>query len=586
MPFGAAVTDDGVHFRLWAPAAARVDLEIDGGSQQRIAMQAMREGWFELTTRDARAGTRYRYRIDDELAIPDPASRFNPGDVHGPSMVVDPHAFAWHDADWAGRPWHEAVIYELHVGTFSRAGTFAGVRERLDYLVALGITTIELMPLADFPGARNWGYDGVLAFAPDARYGAPNELKSLIDAAHAHGLMVLLDVVYNHFGPEGNYLNREAPEFFTDRHHTPWGAAINFDGPGSRTVRDFFVHNALYWLTEYHADGLRLDAVHAIIDDSSPDFLSELSQSVRDGPGRSRHVHLVLENDRNEARRLDHAFTAQWNDDFHHVAHHLLTGETQGYYADYADEPLATLGRCLAEGFAYQGQASRFRQGKPRGEPSAQLRPDAFVNFLQNHDQIGNRAFGERMHTLASQSALRGALGVLLLAPSVPLLFMGEEFAAASPFLYFCDLSSELAAAVRDGRRAEFARFPGFDTQSVPDPGAPDTMTRSTLDWSSLANEAHASWLAFYRGLLALRAARIVPLIPRIVAGAAHFASSRRVLAVAWPLDDDRALRLEVRLPAGDKTMLPMNDTDVIWQYDDDAADAWAVRWSLTGAAK
>ncbi len=305
MPFGAAPGPEGVRFRLWAPGAGRVELELDDTTYPpSLPMLAAGGGWFELVTHQAGPGTRYRYRIDGELAVPDPASRFNPGDVHGASAVVEPRAFDWSDGDWTGRPWHEAVIYELHVGTFSPAGTFRGVRERLDYLVALGVTAIELMPLADFPGARNWGYDGVLAFAPDASYGTPDELKALVAAAHAHGLMILIDVVYNHFGPEGNYLPRVAPPFFTDRHPTPWGAGLNFDGPDSRVVRDFFLHNALYWLEEFHADGLRLDAVHAIVDDSRPDFLTELARAVHEGPGRDRHVHLVLENDRNEARRL------------------------------------------------------------------------------------------------------------------------------------------------------------------------------------------------------------------------------------------------------------------------------------------
>jgi len=596
MPFGATLTPDSVCFRLWAPGVARVELALGGVSDEPwLPMPSRDDGWFELVTQQAQAGTPYRYRIDGELAVPDPASRCNPGDVHGASVVVDPYAFDWPDGDWTGKPWHEAAIYELHVGTFSPAGTFAGVQERLDYLVALGVTAIELMPLADFPGARNWGYDGVLPFAPDATYGTPDELKSLVAAAHARGLMTLFDVVYNHFGPEGNYLPRMAPQFFTDRHRTPWGAGLNFDGERSRTVRDFFVHNALYWLEEFHADGLRLDAVHAILDDSTPDFLSELAHAVRCGPGRHRHVHLVLENDRNEAHRLTRdakrqplAFTAQWNDDFHHVVHHLLTGETNGYYSDYSRAPLALLGRCLAEGFGYQGDTSAFRDGKRRGEPSAALPPEAFVNFLQNHDQVGNRAFGDRLHALAPAAALRGALAILLLAPSPPLLFMGEEFGAASPFLFFCDFGPELAAAVRAGRRAEFAGFPPFDdesaAQSLPDPGAAGTAVRSTLDWSSVTQDRHATWLAFYRALLKLRSERIVPLVPHIVAGSArHRVQGERALDVRWRLDDHRLLALQMRLPVKNAIALPALSAgaEVLWQMAPSAPDAWTIRWSL-----
>ena len=413
------------------------------------------------------------------------------------SEVIDPSAYAWRDERWHGRPWAEAVIYELHVGTFSPEGTFAGVERRLDYLRDLGVTAIELMPIADFPGKRNWGYDGVLPYAPDAAYGRPEDLKRLVDAAHERGLMMFLDVVYNHFGPEGNYLNAYACEFFTERHKTDWGAAINFDGAASRAVRDFFIHNALYWLEEYHFDGLRFDAVHAIVDDSQPHILVELAEAVRAGPAADRHIHLVLENDRNEARYLRYTddgkprhYNAQWNDDFHHAFHVLLTGEKDGYYSDYADPVTRHLGRCLAEGFAYQGEPSPFRDGKPRGEPSAELPPAAFVTFLQNHDQIGNRALGERLGALTRPERLRAATVAWLLAPARPMLFMGEEFAASSPFLFFCDFGPELAQAVTNGRRREFARFEQFSSREmqerIPDPNHPDTFERSRLDWQSL----------------------------------------------------------------------------------------------------
>jgi maltooligosyltrehalose trehalohydrolase len=406
--------------------------------------------------------------------------------VHGASEVIDPGAFAWEDGDWNGRPWAEAVLYELHVGTFSPEGTFAGAQRRLDYLAELGVTAIELMPVGDFPGRCNWGYDGVLPFAPDASYGRPEDLKRLIQAAHRRGLMVLLDVVYNHVGPEGNYLHVYARDaFFTERHHTPWGAAVNFDGPGSELVRRFFVDNALYWLEEYHLDGLRLDAVHAILDDSPLHVLEEIAQAVREGPGRERALHLVLENDANQSRFLTRTaagsprwYDAQGNDDIHHALHAILTGERHGYYGDNADVPHRHLGRCLAEGFAHQGEASAYRGGEARGERSAHLPPGAFVGFLQNHDQVGNRAFGERLPVLAPPDALTLATAILLLAPSPPLLFMGEEHAAAVPFLYFCDFGPDLAAAVTRAGGANSSASRGSQTQRRGTPSPTRTTPR------------------------------------------------------------------------------------------------------------
>ncbi|MHB8760640.1 MAG: malto-oligosyltrehalose trehalohydrolase, partial [Thiobacillus sp.] len=488
MPFGTRITPEGVRFRLWAPGCERVMLHIEEGAAAGRMMMPAGDGWFELLVDGAGPGTPYRFEVNDGLRVPDPASRFNPDDVHGASVVVDPTRFTWHDTAWNGRPWEEAVVYELHVGTFSPSGDFAGVIERLDYLVDLGITAIELMPVADFPGARNWGYDGVLLFAPDSRYGTPDELKALVQAAHDKGLMVLLDVVYNHFGPEGNYLHVYARKFFSERHRTLWGAAINFDGPGSRTVRDFFIHNALYWLQEYHFDGLRLDAVHAIVDDSERHILTELAERVRAEIGSGRSVHLILENDANEARYLGHGgYTAQWNDDIHHALHVLTTGESDGYYGDYADAPRVHLGRCLTEGFAYQGQASAYHEGEPRGEASGHLPLQAFVSFVQNHDQVGNRAFGERLTQLAPEPAVRAAAAILLLAPSVPMLFMGEEFGAKTPFQFFCDFGGELRDAVTQGRRREFRKFARFADPgaqaAIPDPNRSETFLASKLDW-------------------------------------------------------------------------------------------------------
>ena len=558
MPFGAEVRDDGrVRFRLWAPGATRVDLCLEQSTRElALPMRGEPGGWFGLTTEQAGPGSLYRYRIDQGLRVPDPASRFQPADVHGPSQVVDPRGWRWTDADWRGRPWEETVIYELHVGAFSAEGSFAGVTRRLDYLADLGITAIELMPLADFPGSRNWGYDGVLPFAPDSSYGRPEDLKALVQSAHGKGLMVFLDVVYNHFGPDGNYLHLYAPQFFTEHRHTPWGAAINFDGPGSETVRRFFVHNALYWLEEYHLDGLRLDAVDTIRDDSSPDILEELACAVHRRPGHARRIHLVLENDNNAPRYLDRDrvgrprhYVAQWNDDIHHTLHVLLTGETDGCYADFAERPLWHLGRCLAQGFGYQGESSVYRGGHRRGEPCGRLPPTAFVAFLQNHDQVGNRPFGERIHCLGQEEQVRAALALLLLAPAPPLLFMGEELAAGQPFQFFCDFGPELARAVDEGRRRGFARFKGFaelsNRQALPHPNDPITFARSKLDWESIEAGGHADWLSFYRGLLDLRHRQIVPRLAGMPGGAGEFRQlGERGLRVDWRLGDGSKLTL------------------------------------------
>jgi malto-oligosyltrehalose trehalohydrolase len=556
MPFGAELTEHGVRFRLWAPGARRVDLVLNpGGERRTIPMQAEAAGWYQTLSRDAEDGALYRFRIDDEVEVADPASRFNPQDAEGPSAVVDPCGFSWPDGAWRGRPWHEAVVYELHVGTFTAAGTFAGIVPRLDYLAQLGITVLELMPIADFPGKRGWGYDGVLPYAPDSAYGTPQDLKALIAAAHALGLAVMLDVVYNHFGPQGNYLYRYAPDFFTDRHRTPWGAAINFDGASSRTVREFFIHNALYWLEEYHFDGLRFDAVHAMIDESPVHFIAEMAQRVRAGPGRERPVYLVLENHANEAHLLGApgaraTHDAQWNDDMHHCLHVILTAETDGYYADFAEEPQELLCRALAEGFAYQGEPSRYAEGKPRGEKSARLPPTAFVPFLQNHDQIGNRAYGDRLAALVKNAAaLRAAIALLLLAPQPPMLFMGEEWGALEPFPYFCDMNSELTVQIREGRRREFARFAKFgDAHDLPDPASTQTFASARLDWTQRDTAAHADWLEEYRRLLAIRHRDIVPLIPRIRSGACSTPAAHGAFAVEWSTEDGAALRVLANL--------------------------------------
>lgn len=546
MPFGAEILSDGkVRFRLWAPRASEVSLDL---CEKSLQMRRLEDGWFELVTDEASPGTHYQFKIDRLHSVPDPASRYQPIGVHGPSEIVDPNAFSWKNTLWRGRPWEEAVLYELHLGTFSSVGTFAGAEQKLAYLVDLGVTAVELMPVSTFPGSRGWGYDGVLPYAPAACYGRPQDLKHFVDAAHSKGLMVFLDVVYNHFGPEGNYLHRYAPQFFTERHRTPWGEAINFDGPGSRQVRDYFIHNALYWLQEYRFDGLRIDAVHAICDSSRPDLITELAETVRTEVGQDRRIHIVLENHDNTAHYLGGDVcaipgrcTAQWNDDIHHAAHVLLTGESDGYYQDYSDNPAMHLTRCLAEGFSFQGQASSYQKGRARGEPSRDLPLSSFISFLQNHDQIGNRAFGERITSLAAALKIEVAIAVLLLAPSPPLLFMGEEFAASTPFLFFCEFGPDLADRVRDGRREEFSRFARFSSQeertTIPDPNSEETFLRSKLNWASLESAPHSGWLHLYRELLALRHREIVPRVNNLLPDKTEFtALGKKALSVVWSL--------------------------------------------------
>ena len=528
MPFGAEVLGGGgVRFRLWAPGAQQVDLVLEDQAKAMVCREA---GWYE-TIEKARPGALYRYRIDGTHDVPDPASRFQPRDVDGPSEVIDPLAFQWQDEGWRGRPWAEAVIYELHVGTFTSQGTYGGVMSKLEYLRDLGVTAIELMPLSDFAGRRNWGYDGVLPYAPDGAYGRPDELKALVQAAHQAGLMVFLDVVYNHFGPKGNYLGLYAPQFFTTKHQTPWGAAIDFS---VGTVREYFIHNALYWLEEYRFDGLRFDAVHAIVDESPRHVLEDIAAAVH-ARDPDRHVHLVLENDANQARFLAAGrYDAQWNDDWHHACHVLATGESDGYYAAYSDAPARHLARSLAEGFAYQGEVSPFSNAQ-RGEPSAHLPPRCFVDFLQNHDQVGNRAHGERLASLADEGKLKLLSSIFLLAPSPPLIFMGEEWACHQPFLFFCDFEGELGEAVRNGRREEFARFAAFaDAKArarIPDPLSEQTFRRCVLRWKDARGTQGRAWLAHYSQLLELRRAEIAP---RKFGPGRYRMLGERAFEVAW----------------------------------------------------
>ena len=547
------VAPDKTLFRIWAPSASSVTVELEKGQSFPMHPAAQGSaGWYECEIACG-PGTEYRYHVvrdnGDALAVPDPASRAQAGDVHDASVVVDPHAYEWKQSGWLGRPWHETVLYELHAGAL---GGFEGVMKKLPELAALGITAVELMPVSDFPGARNWGYDGVLPFAPDTAYGTPEQLKQLIDTAHGLGLMVFLDVVYNHFGPDGNYLGAYASPFFRDDLHTLWGQAIDFR---KREVRNFFIENALYWLMEYRFDGLRFDAVHAI---SEQDWLEELAQQIRQTVEPDRHVHLVLEHDGNAAHLLggpeNKKFDAQWNDDLHHVLHVLLTGEKEGYYVDYADEPAKRLARGLTEGFVYQGDPSAHREGELRGEPSAHLPPTSFLMFLQNHDQIGNRAFGDRLTTLAKPEALRAANALMLLSPHIPMLFMGEEIGTTQPFLYFTDhTDAKLAEAVREGRRQEFAKFPSFaDPEKrahIPDPNDESTFLRSIPNWEAPADsgEASLSWLNWTSKLLALRRNQIVPRIPgaKAIDGTVLGASAA---AARWKMGDGTTLVLAINL--------------------------------------
>ena len=460
---GPCITPNGVVFNLWAPTAQSVELLERGQMPRRMPKDA--DGWYQTLSATAHVGTRYQFRINGDLIVPDPASRFQPDDVGEPSEVIDIAALR-DPVLFVGRNWAESVIYELHVGTFSPEGTYAGVEKKLPYLKELGVTAIELMPLNDVPGRRNWGYDGVLLNAPNAQYGRPEDLKRLLRSAHEHNIMVYLDVVYNHFGPQLNYLHSYAEPFFTDRHSTGWGPAVNLEGNHGEFVRQFLIDNALMWIRDYGFDGLRFDAVHALKDNSEKHFLVELADTIRTRLV-GRHVHLMLENEANQPHLLERKagrarlYNAQWGDDFHNALHVLLTGEKEGYYRAFADKPLDHLARSLTENFAYQGEIFPL-DNKPRGANSTHLPPDATIFFAQNHDQVGNRALGERLSTLVSTEKLRQAMALVLLNPHIPMLFMGEEAAAETPFLFFCDWQGEAAQLTRDGRRKEFAEFRPF----------------------------------------------------------------------------------------------------------------------------
>lgn len=615
MPFGAKLLDEGgAEFRLWAPEAKTVDLCIfKNGKEELTAMKDTGDKWFKVTVADAKAGTRYYYVIDGGQKVPDPASRFQPEDVHGPSEIIDPKKFRWSDEDWKGLPWSEAVLYELHTGTFSPTGTYDGLTEHIGHFEDLGVNAVELMPLSDFPGKFGWGYDGVLPYAPENAYGHPDDLKNFINEAHKRGIMVFLDVVYNHFGPDGNYLHCYAKSFFSPKHNTPWGNGINYDDKDCENVRQFMIHNVLYWLEEFRFDGLRFDAVDTICDTSKKHILNEIAQAVRDKFGDSRHIHLVLENGDNNSQLLagvsksgSDRFTAQWNDDIHHALHVLATGESTGYYADYTEDysmasAIEHLGRCLIEGFAYQGDKSNYREGITRGTPSKQLPPGAFINFLQNHDQIGNRALGERLqHLVNDEEAMLALTSILLLAPSPPMLFMGEEWNASTPFVWFANFEGDLANAVREGRLKEFSRFADFQDPArrklIPDPCSVETFRKCKLDWDEMASDEHRIWYEFYKRLIALRKSAIVPLIDQIdVELKSWTITEEGLLECRWPIFTGGELKLLANL--SDTGATPpifteseFDEENILYQSTPEIATEialgtvppWAVIWLLS----
>ena len=510
---GARPVAGGVAFSVWAPRAQRLAVRIVSGDR-RIAEQELErsaDDCFHGMVAAAVAGSDYFYVLDGERARPDPVSRHQPQGVHGASRVVDGSAFRWTDAGWHGLAMNELVIYELHVGTFTAAGTFDAVCAHLEELRALGVTAIEIMPVAEFPGGRNWGYDGVLLYAAQSTYGGPEGFRRLVDAAHGAGLGVILDVVYNHLGPEGNYLREYGP-YFTERYRTPWGEAVNYDDAGSDEVRRYVIDNALYWVTEMHVDGLRLDAVHGIFDFSAEHVLQELARAVHDQAERlGRRVTVIAESDLNDAKlvrpreRCGFGLDGQWDDDFHHAVHVALTGERDGYYRDYAS-PTA-VAEALRERFVLRGGYSRFRRRR-HGAPASDVAAERFVVFTQNHDQIGNRARGERLAALVSFEAQKVAAALLLLSPYVPLLFMGQEYGETRPFLYFVSHGDPaLVEAVRQGRRREFASFEW--NGEVPDPQARETFAMSKLDRSVISTPGNAQLVALHGDLLALRAAEL-----------------------------------------------------------------------------
>ncbi|RTO60817.1 malto-oligosyltrehalose trehalohydrolase [Enterobacter cloacae] len=505
------ISGDVVRFRVWAEGQQQLTLRL---AERDLPMTAVGNGWFQIDVPGVTHGTEYQFVLQDGMAVPDPASRAQKGDVNGPSVVIDPGRYQPNNPDWAGRPWEETVIYELHIGTFTPQGTFRAAIDKLPYLAELGITQLEVMPVSQFGGSRGWGYDGVLLYAPHSAYGTPEDFHAFIDAAHGLGLSVVLDIVLNHFGPEGNYLPLLSPAFFDAQRMTPWGNGIAYE---REPVRHYILDAPLFWLTEYRLDGLRFDAIDQIKDTASKHILQQIAETIREALP-DRHIHLTTEDSRNviflhprDEKGATPLFTTEWNDDFHNAAHVFATGETHAYYQDFAFEPEKKFARALAEGFVYQGEVS-LQTGHSRGVECHTQPPTFFVDFIQNHDQTGNRAQGERLITLAGADKTRVLLAALLLSPHIPLLFMGEEYGETNPFLFFTDFHGDLAKAVREGRAKEFTGHSGHDGD-VPDPNDEQTFARSKLDWHNVTTAQGKSWLRFTRSLLVLRHRYLVPLL-------------------------------------------------------------------------
>ncbi len=591
LPFGAEFEPGaGVRFRFFAPAADVVKLAIVGREPQ--TMKADGHGWHELTVPDAFPGALYRFVLPDGSDVPDPVSRFQPEDVAGPSEVIDPEAYEWAPSEWRGRPWHETVLYELHVGTFTPEGTFRAAIEKLDHIAALGVTGIELMTITEFAGTRNWGYDTVLLYAPDSAYGRPEDLKAFVDAAHARGLMVIFDMVYNHFGPEGNFLPKYFPQIMSTEHTTAWGAALNFDGECSAEVRELILQNAVYWLEEYNGDGLRLDATHAIIDNSPRHLLDELAERVHTYAG-DRHVHLILENENNIAKRLTRSgrgdcerYTAQWNHDIDHLLGAGFMGSMDDRKQDDKGET-DRLGKAISEGFVIAADENREEY-----EDGCHVPPNAFVAFLQSHDLIGNRIFGERVSTLLPDEVVRALAATVLLLPQAPMLFMGEEWGASTPFPYFCDFHGDLGEAVRKGRCEQISKLPGVskeDLDKAPDPQAESTFRSAQLRWEEMTQPKHQSLLSFYQRILAVRKERVAGLLQGLSGRCGTYeVVGPGGLKVEWSLRDGAKLHLAANLWHEAREGFGAMQGDELWtegSATDAQLGAWTVRWSLEPSA-
>ena len=587
MPFGAELLQDGsVRFRVWAPEAAFLQLALEGAAEMQ-PMAAVDGGWHELTTAAASAGSLYRYVLPNGLQVPDPASRFQPHDVNGPSEVIDPAAYRWRSHAWRGCSWERAVLYETHVGTFTPEGTFLAAIGKLEHLASIGVTAIEVMSIGDFSGRWNWGYDGVLLYAPDSTYGRPEDLKAFVDAAHGHGMMVILDVVYNHFGPEGNYIPQYFPDIVTNAYKTPWGQALNFDARHGNRTREFIIHNALYWVEEFQMDGLRLDAVHAILDSSSKHILDELAHAVQMVAG-GREIHLILESDDRVWHHLGRdanlrplSSTAQWNHDIQKlVALALTTGRPDEL--DTADTAL--LGKALVEGFTSGAQ----HRNAPQDVAALSVSAAGFISFLQSHDVVGNRIAGERITQLAPPEAVRAIASVYLLAPQIPMLFMGEEWGASTPFPYFCDYTGDLASAVRKGRLEQFATPEQRDDPqflaAACDPLAESTFRSAKLRWEERLTGVHAAWLDWYSRILQARRKSIVPMLPRLNATTGTYdVRGPRQIFVEWKLGAS-SLRMRANLSDRPSTLLPSAPGHTIWLEgsDNGTLGPWSVEWSVS----